>query len=301
MRIRLLGTAAGGGFPQWNCGCVNCCLARAEPARAWPRSQCGAAVSADGRRWFLLNASPDLPAQIQAFPPLLPDGVRRGTAVEGILLTSADLDCTLGLLLLREGERLTVHAPAAVRQAVNVGLRIDRVLACYCGVEWRLPPAEPAPLLDRRSEPTGIRYAAFPVPGQPPRYHTAGEGGGVGYRLEDEGSGARLVFLPGVAEWTESIQAQVQDCDALLLDGTFWAEDEMQRLDVGSRTASAMGHLPVGGPHGSLMRIAALRIPHRIYVHVNNTNPLLIEDSAERRAVEAVGAMVGWDGLELSL
>ena len=146
-RVRLLGTAAGGGFPQWNCACGNCRAARGDPAAARPRTQASAAVSGDGRRWFLLNASPDLRAQVEAFPALLPpEGAARGTGIAGVLLTAADLDCALGLFLLREGGRVAVHATAAVRRALDDGLRLTAVLDRYGGVEWREPPREPAPL-----------------------------------------------------------------------------------------------------------------------------------------------------------
>src|SRR5579862_78659 len=362
MRVRLLGTAAGGGFPQWNCNCVNCRSVRAGLHGARPRTQSCAAVSADGSGWFLLNASPDVRQQIEAFPPLLPPiGAQRGTGIEGVLVTNADLDHTLGLFILREGRPLSIHATPTVRDTLAEGLALERVMDCYCGVEWHAPPSQLRPLLRADGTSSGLRYAALSLAGKPPRYREQGvrrwalgvkdpmeegverlafsvkdpteaanreEGRGkreekhptpnaqrltpagtddgvdghcVGYEIVDETTGGRLIFLPDVAQLDEIVMARVRDCDVLLLDGTFWSEEEMQTQGVGATPAARMGHLPVGGQDGSLARIAPLAGPRRIYVHINNTNPMLLTDSPERAAVEAAGCEVGDDGLELQL
>jgi pyrroloquinoline quinone biosynthesis protein B len=305
MRVRLLGTAAGGGFPQWNCGCRNCLAARADPTRARPRSQSCVAVSSDGRRWFLVNASPDIRAQIESFPALLANGVVRGTGIEGILLTGADLDHTLGLFLLREGGRLTIHATSSVRAALDAGLRLTAVLDFYGGVEWREPPTGLAPLCLGDGRPSGLRYAAFAVPGKPPRYRegqVAGASGDcVGYRIVDEATGGTLVCVPGVADLSAAVVAEFRNNDVLLLDGTFWSEDELVQTGACHLLATAMGHLPVSGSNGSLARVGPLPMRRKIYVHVNNTNPMLLEDSPERRAVEAAGMEIGADGLDFDL
>jgi pyrroloquinoline quinone biosynthesis protein B len=305
MLVRLLGTAAGGGFPQWNCNCANCLAVRTGSAAGLPRTQSCVTLSADGRHWFLLNASPDLRAQIESFPPLLASGRVRGTTIAGILLTNADLDHTLGLLLLREGEVLAVHATAAVRQSLNLGLNLTVVLDCYCGVTWYHPPAalHSLPLCD--GSPSGLHYLAFPVPGKPPRYRAnhreLSSGDTIGYRFQDELTGGRLVFVPDFAALDTAVLSQFSDCDALLLDGTFWSEDEMRSAGVGVLGASVMGHLPVGGPGGSLEQISRLPTRHKVYLHVNNTNPMLLQGSPEHQLVEMAGAMVGFDGMELSL
>jgi pyrroloquinoline quinone biosynthesis protein B len=306
VRVHLLGTAAGGAFPQWNCNCANCRSVRAGARPARPRLQSCVAVSAAGQRWFLLNASPDLRLQIESFAPLRPQPDQvRGSGVEGILLTNADLDHILGLWLLREGPRLCIHATATVRQALAEGLALDAALARYCGVDWREPPTALAPLLHGDGTPSGLHYAALLVPGKPPRYReeqvTAAPGDTVGYHLVDAATGGRLLFMPDVAALDETLLAQMADCDTLLLDGTFWCEDEMERMGVGTTSAAAMGHLPVGGDKGSLARIADLPIARKIYVHINNTNPMLLEDSPERAMVEAAGVEIGWDGLEFTL
>jgi pyrroloquinoline quinone biosynthesis protein B len=305
MHVRVLGTAAGGGFPQWNCACLNCEGVRRGTIKARPRTQSCAAVSADGQRWFLLNASPDIRVQIESFAPLLPRGTVRGTAIQGILVTNADLDHTLGLLMLREGGRLSVHATSSVRRALDEGLRLTEVLDHYGGVEWHQPPANLAPLTCADGTSSGLRFAAFAVPGKLPRYRegrtSPSEEDNVGYQLVDESTGGRLVYVPGLAALNGEVLARLRDADALLLDGTFWSDEEMQTLGVGTASAREMGHLPVGSENGSLAVLASLPAARKIYVHINNTNPMLREDSPQRRAVEKAGIEVGWDGLEFSL
>lgn len=305
MHVRLLGTAAGGGFPQWNCGCLNCEGVRRGAIRARPRTQSCAAISADGRRWFLLNASPDVRVQIESFAPLLPHGTVRGTGIEGILVTNADLDHTLGLLMLREGGRLSVHATSFVRRALDEGLHLAEVLDCYGGVDWRQPPARLAPLLCADGTSSGLSYMAFPVPGKLPRYREGRAApsaeDNVGYQLVDDSTGKRLAYVPGLSALDRDVLTRLHDADALLLDGTFWSEEEMRIAGVGRTSAREMGHLPVGSENGSLSVVASLPAARKIYVHINNTNPMLREDSPERRAVEKAGALVGWDGMELTL
>lgn len=303
MRIRLLGTAAGGGFPQWNCRCEICQAGR--EGRAKPRSQSCVAVSADGKRWFLLNASPDVCRQIEAFPALQAQGPEpRGSAIEGVLVTNADLDHSLGLFLLREGRRLCVHATAATRDSLGVGLRLGDVMEAYCGLDWRLPPVALEPLRLGDQRPSGLEYCAFEVPGKLPRYMAGAPpqaGAAVGYRIVDPATGGRLVFVPDLADLDDACMAQLRHCDALLMDGTFWEDGEMAKRGVGAWTAAQMAHLPVGGPQGSLARLQGLPIRRKVYLHINNTNPMLLEQSAERRAVEAGGAEVGWDGMDIEI
>jgi pyrroloquinoline quinone biosynthesis protein B len=306
MRVRLLGTAAGGGFPQWNCNCANCRGLRAGTLRAVPRTQSCVAVSSDEQHWFLLNASPDIRQQIHAFPALAPSPEqRRGTGIEGILLTDADLDHTLGLFLLREGEPLTIFASRQVRDSLSNGLLLDSVLNCYCGLNWREPTSSLTPLLCRDGLPSGLLSAAYPLADKPPRYrerHVAAQAGDrLGYRIVDEASGSCLLYLPGLGDFDALTDQYLQTCQALLLDGTFWSEDEMAEQGVGGKPAAQMGHLPVSGANGSLARIASLPISHKIYIHINNTNPMLNEESPEYKGVCANGVTVGWDGLEFRI
>lgn len=303
MWVRVLGSAAGGGFPQWNCACPGCRAVRdcSRPAR--PRTQSSIAVSADGGQWFLFNASPDIHAQIESFPPLHPTGDPRGgggsrsVALRAVLLTDAELDHTLGLLLLREGRGLELHATETVRDTLHDGTSLLRTLEAYCPVEWRpvLPGAD-VPLAD------GLSYRAFDVPTTKPARFGSGtrEGRVVGYRLTDERSGRTLVYLPSVQELT-AVRDQLDDCACLLVDGTCWRDDELIRLGLAGKTAREMGHLPIDGPDGSLAPLAALPIERTIYIHINNTNPILLEDAPERRIVEQHGIEVAVDGLELRI
>jgi len=286
MRVRLLGTAAGGGFPQWNCNCRNCCGIRSGSLQALPRTQSCVAISPDNRRWFLLNASPDIRTQIESFAPLQPaPGLIRGTGLEGVLLTNADLDHVLGLFILREGSEFFVCASARVKQALTEGLNLARVLGHYCKLDWREPAWELSPLLTNEGKSSGLQYAAFPVPGKSPRYLGRGSsaipGDVIAYRFVDEATGGRLLFMPDLAALDERALHEMRSCDALLIDGTFWSDDEMNVMASGGATASEMGHLPVGGARGSLASLASLSIPRKVYIHINNTNPILIEGSAE--------------------
>ena len=315
MWVRVLGSAAGGGYPQWNCACPVCCAVRdgSRPARS--RTQSSIAVSPDYRQWFLLNSSPDIHAQIESFPALLPrggpdDGVPRAVPIRAVLLTDAELDHTLGLLLLREGRGLEVHATAAVHDTLADGTSLLRTLEAYCPVSWvRVEPGSDTPLGD------GLSYRAFDVPTtKRPRFGPAGasevgasergrnvEGRVVGYRLTDAHTGGTLVYLPVVQELTVPLHRQLADCACLLVDGTCWRDDEMIRLGAGGKTAREMGHLPISGPGGSLEQLCPLPVDRKIYIHINNTNPILLEDSPERRALEQRGLEVAVDGLELQI
>lgn len=297
MWLRVLGSAAGGGFPQWNCGCLGCRAARegSRPARA--RTQSSIAVSADYRRWFVFNCSPDIRAQVESFPALHPR-VDRKSPVRTVLLTDAELDHTLGLLLLREGRELELHATPAVHGALCDGTAILRTLERYCSVVWRpvVPGADVA-------LGGGLSYRAFDVPTTKlARFGPVGGSGRVvGYRVTDERSGRAAVYVPGVQEFTPELAEQLQDCACLLFDGTCWRDDELIRLGLARRTARDMGHLPISGPDGSLARLAPLPIKHKIYIHINNTNPILLEDSEERRMVCDSGLKVAMDGQEVQV
>jgi pyrroloquinoline quinone biosynthesis protein B len=297
MWVRVLGSAAGGGFPQWNCACPCCRAVRDGSRPARPRTQSSVAVSPDRRRWFLLNASPDVRTQLEAFPALHPSG-QRVVPLQAVLLTDAELDHTLGLLLLREARGLVVHATEATRDTLVDGTGLLRTLQAYCPVEWQqvLPGADVE--LAR-----GLSYRAFDVPTTKRARFGSGDEKGrvVGYRLTDERSGRSLVHLPAVQELTAEVRAELEGCSCLLLDGTCWSEDELIRLGVTGRTAREMGHLPISGPGGSLEQLAPLSIERTIYVHLNNTNPLLLEDAPERRTVEQHGLEVAVDGLELEV
>jgi len=306
MRIILLGTAAGGGLPQWNCSCPNCREARAGSSRVVPRTQSSVAISANGWAWFLLNASPDLRAQLEGVPQLHPRAkTLRGTSIEAVLLTNADLDHTLGLLLMREGGKIRVHATPQIRNALTQGISLAPALESFGGIAWSKPPRKLSPLLRRDGLKSGLQYQAVDVVGKPPRFmkgqQSKGLGHSVGYRILDEKSGGRLLFLPDVAVLDELTIDVLSDCDVLLFDGTFWSENEMQEIGVGNLSAKQMGHVPISGPQGSLKQLARLRVARKIYTHINNTNPIVRKGSPERAAVLAAGVEVGRDGMELMI
>lgn len=297
MWLQVLGSAAGGGFPQWNCGCPGCRAVRegSRPARA--RTQSSVAVSADHRHWFLLNASPDVRSQIEAFPALHPrEG--RATPLRAVLLTDAEIDHTLGLLLLREGRALELHATPTVHETLRHGTALLATLERYCRVDWHpVIPGEDVSLGD------GLSYRAFDVPTTKRARFAGGteQGRVVGYRLTDEHTGTAAVYLPGVQRLTPAVRGQLDDCACLLVDGTCWLDDELIRLGLANKTAGDMGHLPIGGPDGSLAQLSALPIERKIYIHINNTNPILLEDTPQRRMVEERGMEVAVDGLEIKV
>lgn len=295
MLVRVLGSAAGGGFPQWNCGCPGCRAVRDGSRPCSPRTQSSLAVSADGRQWVLMNASPDVLTQIEATPALRP-AAGRATPLRAVLLTDAELDHSLGLLLLREAESWQLHTTAAVHDTLCEGNAVLPTLRAYCPVRWHeVVPGADVPLGN------GLTYRAFDVPTtKRSRFGTErGPGSVVGYRITDLGSGRVVALLPGAQEITDEVLAQVHDCSCVFVDGTCWRDDEMPRLGLASKTAREMGHLPMSGPGGSLERLADLRAERKIYVHLNNTNPVLLEDSPERREVERRGFEVATDGMEV--
>ncbi len=293
--LRVLGSAAGGGSPQWNCGCSVCVAVRS--GRAPARTQSSVAVSADRRRWFLINASPDVRTQIEAFHGLHPTDDRT-TPLEAVLLTDAELDHTLGLLLLREAPALRLYATPAVRTTLCEGSGVLRTLERYCPVEWRaVVPGADLPLAD------GLSCRAFDVPTTKRDRFGPGENHGrvVGYRLTDQRSGRTLVYLPGVQALTPALRAEIEGCDCLLIDGTCWRDDELVRLGLAGKTSREMGHLPIDGPDGSLAQLPSLGVGRTIFVHMNNTNPILLEDAPERRVVLDSGMEVAMDGLEVEV
>ena len=307
MNIRVLGSAAGGGCPQWNCACPNCRGARDGSLRIEPRTQECAALSADGASWFLLNASPEIRAQIESFPPLHPRALRH-SPIRGILLTNGDLDHALGLLSLRESQPLVVYATEAVRRGFVENNVLYRTLQRFPGqVTWHtLPLGAVVGLSLDGAAASGLSAEALAVPGKRP-VHLEGlgiapdPGENVALRIRDERSGRVLLYSPGVGQLTPVLRAAAEAADCVFFDGTFWSDDELRDLGASEKRASDMAHLPIGEPDGSLAALASVRARSRIYIHLNNTNPVLREDSQERAAVERAGWRIARDGLEVAL
>ena len=298
MRVVLLGTAAGGGFPQWNCWCPTCRTARADPGRAHPRLQSTAAISADGERWFLLNASPDIRQQVACLPGSVPRALRH-VPIEGVVATDAELDHSVGILLLREAGRLQLWCTAAVRTILERDSRILPVTGAFAELSVsEMGIGEPVALRYRDGSASGLVIEPVEVPAGPPRFARDAEPGHtVGLLIGDRVTGGSCAFLPGCGDLTPALLRRLADTDLVLFDGTFWTDDELVSLGIGSRTAREMDHLPVSGEGGSLARLAGLSRPKKVYTHINNSNPMLVEDSPERSAVERAGLEVGADGM----
>jgi pyrroloquinoline quinone biosynthesis protein B len=294
----VLGAAAGGGFPQWNCRCAVCRLAWAGDKRVKPRTQASLAVSADGEHWILLNASPDLRAQIQANRSLQPRGEARGSPIAVVVLTGAEIDQTAGLLSLRERSPFALCATAATLAAIADN-PMFAALAPDVVARRAVVPGE------RSALGHGIEAELFIVPGKVPLYlegddpDTASESAAnVGVEILNGTS--RLAFVPGAAAITPAVMQRLARADVIFFDGTLFRDDEMIASGTGTKTGRRMGHMPIEGPDGSLAALVGLRA-RRIFVHINNTNPILIDGSPERGRVIAAGWEIAEDGLEIKL
>jgi len=301
VQVRVLGSAAGGGFPQWNCGCPNCSGVRAGTLRARPRTQECVALSADGEGWFLLNASPEIRSQLESFASLWPRGPRH-SPVSGIVLTNGDLDHCLGLLSLRESHPLSVWATDAVRAGFTEGNALYATLERFPGqVTWHeLTLGVETPL----GADSALLLTALSVPGKLPLHLEARRQpsleDNVALRIHDARRRVTLAYLPAVAGPSPELEAAVRGADCIFFDGTFWSSDELIAAGLGTRRAEDMAHWPVGGPKGSLEFLGALP-GRRLLIHVNNTNPVLREDGPQHQAVYAAGVEVAHDGLEFEL
>jgi pyrroloquinoline quinone biosynthesis protein B len=295
----ILGSAAGGGVPQWNCRCPVCSLAWDGDPRVRPRTQSSLAVSADGARWLVVNASPDIRQQIAANPALHPRNGLRHSPIAAVLLTNGDVDHIAGLLSLRESQPFALYGTREILTALTANPVFDVLNPTY--VERR----EVA--LNSTIEPLpGLRATLFPVPGKAPLWlegaaPVIGEAGESTVGVLIEAGGRRLAYVPGCARVSKELRRRVDGVDALLFDGTVLEDDDMIQAGVGTKTGWRMGHVPMNGPEGSVAGLADLAIDLRVFVHVNNTNPILVEGSAERRRVEEAGWTVAHDGLTLHL
>jgi len=308
MRILVLGAGAGGGFPQWNCGCAQCRRALAGDPAAPARTQSSLAVSGDGgKTWVLLNASPDLAAQIKANPALHPPGQGRGSPIAAAVLTNADVDHVTGLLTLREGHRFAIHATCRVQDVL-------RANAIFNVVNPALAPRVPLALdietaiQDGQGHPTGLYVTAFSVPGKIalwledpalPDFGSVPEDT-VGLHVRN-GTGKGFFYIPGCASLPPELARRLAGADLVVFDGTTWTDDEMIAAGFSDKTASRMGHMAMSGPDGTIAAFAPLGVKRRVFVHINNTNPVLCADTPQRRQAEAEGWEIGFDGMEMEL
>ena len=302
LNIRVLGSGAGGGFPQWNCNCENCAGVRAGTLNAQPRTQSSIAISSNGVDWLLVNASPDIRQQILAFPALQPGRARRDTGIRAVLLIDSQIDHATGLLMLRENDRpLELYCSRMVQQDLTTGFPVLRILEHYCGVNWHEVPIDGGAF-----EITGIEGLAFhalalssKAPPYSPHREDPHPGDNIGLQVQDRQTGRSLFYAPGLAQVESHLAPAMQAADVLLIDGTCWTDDEMALRGVGSRRALAMGHLPQSGPGGMIEALRPYARQRKVLIHINNTNPLLVEDSRERAALTAAGIEVSHDGMEI--
>jgi pyrroloquinoline quinone biosynthesis protein B len=301
MQLRILGSAAGGRFPQWNCGCRNCAAVRQKTFRAKPRTQAQLALSADGVSWFLAGACPDLPSQIEAAPELHPRSLR-DSPIAGVVLASADLDHIIGLLLLREFHPLQVYAAPSILRILHEENSMFKMLnrvepqAIWTAMKMNAPVV----LLNASGSESGLCCEIYSLAGRYPKYVKSDlpateATAGFFFQARD---GKRVAYLPAVAHLDAKLLAKIEGADILLFDGTFWSDDELIRVQGNGESAHQMGHIPV---EESLSLLKNVNVGRRLYVHINNTNPILNEASAEHRAVGEAGWEVAEDNWRLEL
>jgi pyrroloquinoline quinone biosynthesis protein B len=308
LRIVILGAAAGGGVPQWNCGCSVCRTAR-DGHSELQRTQASIAVSADGAHWFLINASPDLRQQLIATPQLHPaPGRLRHSPIAGVILTNGEVDAVAGLLSMREGSPFTVYAHPKVLAI----LKSNSIFNVLDEKNVRRQPIELnetfEPALPDGS-PSGIEILPFAVPGKRAWYlegkvHPAGNDGAgdtLGLRIADKATGKQLYFLAACAGVTDELKSRLLGAAAVFFDGTVWRDDELIAAGLGSKTGQNMGHIAMSGERGAIESLAKLDIGRKMFLHINNSNPVLLHDSAERRMAERAGWQIPADGTEITL
>lgn len=298
-RIIVLGSAAGGGYPQWNCKCEVCALFWQGDSRISARTQSSIAVTANGEKWVLLNCSPDVRTQIIQTRALHPNKTRRGSPIEGVFLTNGDIDHVAGLLSLRENQPFVIYG-------------IESVLAeiarnqMFAVVDKSVVPRKIVTLDRPVAMAQGLMIEPFAVPGKVPLYLESGEvetgselGSTIGLSISKEET--KFYYIPGCADINPKLRARLKNAPLVLFDGTLWRDDEMIRQGIGSKTGRRMGHVSMSGPEGSIARLGDLGIGRKVFIHINNSNPVLIDGSSERREAEAAGWEIAYDGMEIEL
>jgi pyrroloquinoline quinone biosynthesis protein B len=303
MKALVLGSAAGGGIPQWNCNCRNCRGARDQSVKIRWRTQSSIAISSDSHNWALINTSPDILTQIKASPQLQPSRQSRDTGITAVVLVDSQLDHTLGLPMLREGSTLEVYCTSSVRTDLVSGNPLFRILEHYCGVNWHEVALSSGGF--RIPGVADIEFEAIPVTSKAPPYSPHRDApradDNIALVIRDIASSKSLFYAPGLAVVDSKVWECMCTADCVLVDGTFWTDDEMIRLGVGHKRGRAMGHLALSGDGGMLSYLRRLVGIRKVLIHINNTNPILDEDSPELREVEDAGIEVAYDGMELRI
>ncbi|MCA1470521.1 pyrroloquinoline quinone biosynthesis protein PqqB [Bradyrhizobium sp. IC3195] len=308
LRVVVLGAGAGGGVPQWNCGCEGCRAARAKGQELF-RTQASVAFSGDGEHWFLINASPDLRQQLNATPQLHPKaGALRHTPIAGVILTNSEVDAVAGLLSMREGSPFTIYAHEKVL-AILSSNSIFNVLNEKNVRRQPIALREPfEPRLPDGAR-SGLEVLPFAVPGKSAWYlegkaHPGGESGDgdtLGLKITDKATGKFFYFIAACAEVTDALKAEIDGASLVFFDGTVWRDDEMIRAGLGHKTGKSMGHVAMSGEDGAIARLADLNIDRKLFLHINNSNPALLPGSPERKLTEEAGWQIPADGTEIVL
>ena len=303
MKIRVLGSGAGGGFPQWNCNCHNCHRLRNQTLKGSARTQSSIAVSTDNNNWLLFNASPDIRTQLEAFPAIQPKNGIRDTGIKAVMLIDSQIDHTTGLLMLREGKPLDIYCTEMVKQDLTSGFPLFDMLSHYCTINHHPVPVDGShftipSINDLRFYTQALKSKAPPYS---PHRNDPHEGDNIGVIIEQISSGKKVFYSPGLGEIEPHVMEAMQEADCLLVDGTFWTDDEMCTQQISHKKAREIGHLPQSGPQGMIEVLNNVQKARKILIHINNTNPILDEESAERKQLDTVGIEVAYDGLEIDL
>jgi len=304
MLVHILGSGAGGGFPQWNCNCRNCRRVRSGELKGPARTQSSITVSGNGTDWVLINASPDIREQLASFPPMQPGRAVRDTGICAILVVDAQIDHTTGLVLLREHqEPWELYCTRAVHEDLTTGYPLIKVLSHFKGVNWHEVPVDEATFTIPKAD--GLVFTAVPLKSEAPPYsphrHNTVPGNNIGLRIEDTRTGQNLFYAPGLGEMEPHVHRYMENADCILVDGTVWTDNELSLEDISDKRAQEMGHLDQSSHGGILDILRPLACPQKFLIHINNTNPILDEDSPEHAEVINAGIQIAYDGMDITL
>ncbi|MAP26476.1 MAG: pyrroloquinoline quinone biosynthesis protein PqqB [Methylophaga sp.] len=304
MHIHVMGSGAGGGFPQWNCNCNNCKGVREGTVKASRRTQSSIAISSDGVDWILFNASPDIKKQMDDFPALQPAREVRDTAIKAILITDAQIDHVTGLLTLREHNKpWDIYCTEAVHDDLTTGFPVFNILGHFRGINWHEIKTD----LESFTIPAapGLIFTAVPLKSEAPPYsphrHNTVPGDNVGIRVEDTRTGKNVFYAPGLGVVEDHVLEFMRNADVVLVDGTVWTDDEMSKEGISDKRAQEMGHINQSEDGGTISFLNSMERPRKILIHINNTNPILNEESAERQVLNNAGIELAYDGMDIEL
>lgn len=304
MHIHVMGSGAGGGFPQWNCNCINCKGVREGTIKANRRTQSSIAISSDGVDWILFNASPDIKKQMDDFPALQPAREVRDTAIKAILITDAQIDHVTGLLTLREHTQpWDVYCTEAVHSDLSSGFPIFTILGHFRGINWHEVKTDLQPFTIPAAP--GLVFTAVPLKSEAPPYsphrHNTVPGDNVGIRVEDTRTGKNVFYAPGLGVVEDHVLEFMRNADVVLVDGTVWTDDEMSKEGISDKRAQEMGHINQSEEGGTISFLNSMERPRKILIHINNTNPILNEESTERQVLNNAGIELAYDGMNIEL